>query len=526
MRGPHHREGVIRAEALTCHTVTAIWGIASFMEEAMQAETIGRDRIVDFIGSLVGVAVVAIVIESQGGLPHQLVHLYYIPIVVAALLLPTRLSLSVAIVAAAAVSPLPDVFHRALGLELYYPDPAPWNWIVGPIAFIGVSIIAGRLVKERMARASAEATSVSRREELDVLAHIDKMILGGSPEKESIREITRVVEAFTGAKLAGIVLVGSESERFQIFYSHTIDAEASRLVEGGLALGEGVAGWVLMHGTTATSRNVLLDPRYAKMADFARLTGYVSAAAVPLVLDEEVLGALVVSYEQEHNFSPNELATLQHIADQSAIAVANARQRESLQRLAYESAIVLADAIESRDSYADNHCPRLAEHAALTATALGLSGKEVEKIRLGAAVHDAGNIVVPDQVLKKPGKLTSDELAIIKQHCHAGAQICKRVSFLEAVYPIVYHHHERFDGHGYPDGIAGERIPLGARIVAVVDAYDAMTSDRPYRKAMSQEEAEAILRDGAGSQWDPRIVEKFLSALQRSTRECPVIAGS
>lgn len=117
-------------------------------------------------------------------------------------------------------------------------------------------------------------------------------------------------------------------------------------------------------------------------------------------------------------------------------------------------------------------------------------------------------------------------MAIIKQHCYSGAQICKRVSFLEAVYPIVYHHHERFDGRGYPDGIAGERIPLGARIVAVVDAYDAMTSDRPYRKAMSHEEAEAILRDGAGSQWDPKIVEKFLSALQVLTRERPVVTSS
>ena len=492
----------------------------------MRAETIRRDRIVDFIDSMAGVAVVAIVIESQGGLPSQLAHLYYIPIVVAALLLPMPLSLSAAFVAAAAVSPLPDVFHRALGLDLYYPDPAPWNWIVRPIAFIGVSIMASRLVKERLTRATAEATSTSRGEELDVLGRIDKMILGGSPEKESIREIARVVESLTGAKLAGIVLLDREGERFQAFYGHTIEAEASRLVEEGLALGEGVAGWALVHSTTATSSNVVLDPRYMKLADFARLVGYVSAAAVPLVLDQEVLGALVVGYEQERDFSPDELATLERIADQAAIAVANARQRESLQRLAHETAIALAAAIESRDSYADDHCIRLAEYAALTATALGLSGKDVETIRLGAALHDVGEIAVPDQILKKPDKLTPDELASIKQHCYSGGQICKRVSFLEPVYPIVYHHHERFDGRGYPDGIAGDRIPLGARIVAVADAYDAMTSDRPYRKAMSPEEAEATLRDGAGSQWDPKIVEKFLSVLRVSTRERPVVTSA
>jgi len=149
----------------------------------------------------------------------------------------------------------------------------------------------------------------------------------------------------------------------------------------------------------------------------------------------------------------------------------------------------------------------------MTAKALGLDAREIETIRLGAALHDVGKIVVPDGILKKPDKLTPDEYAVIKQHCYSGGQICKRVSFLEAAYPIVYHHHERFDGGGYPDGIAGDSIPLGARIVTVVDAYDAMTSDRPYRKAMSHEDAAAILRDGAGSQWDPQIVGAFLTAL-------------
>lgn len=140
----------------------------------------------------------------------------------------------------------------------------------------------------------------------------------------------------------------------------------------------------------------------------------------------------------------------------------------------------------------------------------------MEVVRLGAAMHDVGKIIVPDNILKKPGRLTPDEYAIIKQHCYFGGQICKRISFLQQVYPIVYHHHERFDGKGYPDGIAGERIPLGARIVSVVDAYDAITSDRPYRSARSQEEAEAILRDGAGSQWDPQIVDTFLFSLHAS----------
>jgi putative two-component system response regulator len=121
--------------------------------------------------------------------------------------------------------------------------------------------------------------------------------------------------------------------------------------------------------------------------------------------------------------------------------------------------------------------------------------------------------VVPDSVLKKPGKLTPEEYTIIKQHCYSGGQICKRVGFLMDAYPIVYHHHERWDGKGYPDSLKGERIPLGARIVAVIDAFDAMTTDRPYRDAMAYDAAMDILRDGAGKQWDPLIVNVLLESV-------------
>jgi len=126
---------------------------------------------------------------------------------------------------------------------------------------------------------------------------------------------------------------------------------------------------------------------------------------------------------------------------------------------------------------------------------------------------------VPDSVLKKAGRLTPEEYTIIKQHCYSGGQICKRVGFLMDAYPIVYHHHERWDGKGYPDGIKGERIPLGARIVAAIDAFDAMTTDRPYRDAMPTDAAMDILRDGAGQQWDPRVVQVLVETLDIAPRD-------
>jgi putative two-component system response regulator len=174
----------------------------------------------------------------------------------------------------------------------------------------------------------------------------------------------------------------------------------------------------------------------------------------------------------------------------------------------------LTEAIESRDPYTGGHCRRLAEYAGAVAERLMLPTHEIESVRLGAALHDMGKIVVPDSILKKPGKLTPEEYAVVKQHCYSGGQICKRVGFLMSAYPIVYHHHERWDGKGYPDSLKGDRIPMGARIVAVVDAYDAMTTDRPYRETMPIQEVWSILKDGAGKQWDSQIINVFIDTVK------------
>jgi putative nucleotidyltransferase with HDIG domain len=455
-------------------------------------------------------------IELTGGLPSQIVHFYYIPVVLAALLLPIRLSLAVAILAGLAVSPVNDFARAPMGLDPYFDNPAPWNldptgWVVRPLAFMAISLVAGRITHETSAKVAAMTRSAAHHGELTVLASIDKMILGGATEEDALREIASLVRQATGAANAGIVLRSETPGRMRVVHGPDASPEVVAATADGLPFGEGVSGWALMHGKLAVSGNVFDDPRYDEMKDIARRTGSRAAAAAPVILDGEVLAAIAITHDQDQAFAPEELATLQRIADQAAIAVASARQRESLRTLAQGTAIGLAEAIESRDPYTGDHCTRLAHYAAAMAHALELSRKEIDAIQLGAALHDVGKVVVPDAILKKPDVLTPDEFAVIKQHCYSGGQICKRIPFLKAAYPIVYHHHERYDGRGYPDGIAGERIPLGARIVSVADAYDAMTSDRPYRKALSIEHARTVLREGAGKEWDPAIVEAFLA---------------
>lgn len=173
----------------------------------------------------------------------------------------------------------------------------------------------------------------------------------------------------------------------------------------------------------------------------------------------------------------------------------------------------LALAVEAKDSYTEGHLRRLAFYGEQLAVMLGLPTAEARAVRYGGLLHDIGKIGIDETILRKPGSLTADEFAQIQMHPAIGARIVAPLRFANTVAPIILGHHEFWNGKGYPEGLAAENVPLGARIIAVVDAYDAMTTDRAYRRALSQVEATHRLRTGAGEQWDPLIVEQFVQLL-------------
>jgi putative nucleotidyltransferase with HDIG domain len=175
----------------------------------------------------------------------------------------------------------------------------------------------------------------------------------------------------------------------------------------------------------------------------------------------------------------------------------------------------LGSALETKDAYSQGHSTQEAEYAVALANEMGLPGWQVQNVRLGALLHDIGKIGVDEHILNKPGKLTEEEFELIKAHPVLGASIVAEIDHLRQVVPIVRHHHERFDGSGYPDGLAGEAIPLEARVLAVAEAFGAMTDDRAYRKALPLADAIAELETGAGSQFDPQVVEAFLRVFRR-----------
>src|SRR5574338_22905 len=173
----------------------------------------------------------------------------------------------------------------------------------------------------------------------------------------------------------------------------------------------------------------------------------------------------------------------------------------------------LALTIEARDPYTLGHCDRLSRYAVALGEALGLDPEMLRALRLGGYLHDLGKIAVPDGILLKPGPLDPVEQERIRAHAGAGSDLVIGLHSMELVRPIMRHHHERWDGSGYPDGLKGEAIPLGARIISVVDVFDAVREDRQYRKGLTRDEAIHLIMEGSGTQYDPRIVGTFIAHL-------------
>jgi diguanylate cyclase (GGDEF)-like protein len=235
---------------------------------------------------------------------------------------------------------------------------------------------------------------------------------------------------------------------------------------------------------------------------------------VPVRVDGAIWGAITVHDTVRDAFDDDDALLLGAVADQLGTALRSTSLYERLERAYLGTAEALSAALEAKDSYTAEHSHAIVRHAEQVGRRLGLGESELRALRYAAALHDIGKLAVPEAVLGKPGALTIEERRLVERHTVVGEQILAPVEFLADVLPLVRGAHERWDGDGYPDGLGGERIPLGARIIFACDAYDAMTSARPYRGAMAPPAAREELRRVAGSQLDPRVVEALLDVVR------------
>ncbi len=246
------------------------------------------------------------------------------------------------------------------------------------------------------------------------------------------------------------------------------------------------------------------------------------AVAVPLNIKEEAFGVLVVAGRKEP-FSQQEVRLLSFLTEKAALCVENLALYESVMQNLHATLRALVGAIEAKDSYTEQHSKRVTALAVATAEELGCSQEEIEALRFAGHLHDIGKIGIRDHILLKPSKLSVDEYAMVKAHPVIGQSIVRHLGLLPMEQDIIRHHHEAWDGSGYPDGLSGEQIPLLSRILAVADAYDAMTSDRPYRSAKSRLESIEELRRNRYKQFDGQAVEACIRVLEREILVGPTV---
>jgi HD-GYP domain-containing protein (c-di-GMP phosphodiesterase class II) len=233
--------------------------------------------------------------------------------------------------------------------------------------------------------------------------------------------------------------------------------------------------------------------------------------AIPLKIRSRVFGMLtsIIDHEDKY-FSEKDIYYLNFLVDKASSSIENLALYENIYENLFSTLYAFVETIEARDPYTKQHSASVSGYAMSIARKNGCSQEEIAKLNISGNLHDIGKIGIPDNILLKPGRLTDAEFKIIKKHPVIGSNIIGHLGMWTDEQGIIRHHHERFDGKGYPDNLKGEDIPFLARILSVADVYDALTTDRSYRQRMSGDDAAGIIKENAGSQFDPTIVDVFL----------------
>lgn len=365
-----------------------------------------------------------------------------------------------------------------------------------------------------MQRLRNKATQVNTRK-LELLEKIWNRIRPEEKEDQFMTNIMRMAHNALSASASLLLLVDEEKqELFLKFADGPVKQKLRRL---HVDRQSGIAGWIVQNGKPLVVNDAEKNKNYYRLIDNATSFKTRSIIGVPLIIDDKVIGVIEVLNKLDgSDFNRNDLRILTGMATTAALAIEKVRLNASLfdaYKNTIKALVLLAD---SKETSGRGHSKRVSEYSLMAATNMSLSVKEKETIEYAAILHDIGKLSIPDSVLNKSGKLSDEEWDLIRRHPVVGFDLLRDIPFLHGASRLILYHHERYDGSGYPHGLRGEMIPMGARLLAVADAFDHMTTEHAYRAALNTQHAFAELHRCTNRQFCPVAVKAFSSGFVKS----------
>ena len=372
------------------------------------------------------------------------------------------------------------------------------GWVSGSESASTAASFLTYLVSEEFEKKELGRDALNKYKQLNLLYDIsEKMTATCLDAREISRLVIEEIKKIIPATNVEVIL------QITSRYLEKIDEKGG--VSSLVDFGNNLIKNVFFTGISEIVNDIVLDSRFQN-----EQTDEQSMMCSPMKVNQKTIGVIKVSSTEMTHYNSIDLKMLNTLASQTAVAIENARLYNDLKTSFIAIIDTLAETMDKRDPYTGGHTQRVKNYSMFIGRMLGLSEKQLQHLLLAAMLHDIGKIGVRDYILCKKGKLTFEEYEEMKKHAEYGAEILKHIKILDNALPGVRHHHERYDGTGYPQGLSGKEIDINARIIAVADSFDAMTTDRPYRKAMSKSNSIEELRRNAGTQFDPEVVEAFL----------------
>jgi len=371
------------------------------------------------------------------------------------------------------------------------------------------------------ARSTPRVKSTGQRDwrdlRMNLLSQIDSTVRSAPGLADLDEHVLQMIQRALRSAACAVLLL--DERKKELLFEFTNGKRHSPAEHIKLDASSCIVGWVARNGKPLIINDTSKDRRFNK--DIDQLAGYPSKSiiCVPLIVRGKTIGVLEVLNKLDgSDFTEEDLATLVAVGSIAGMAIENTRLHRSVEE-GYKSTIrALAAAVDAKDPYTCGHSHRVMEYALVGGKALLLPKEDLDILEYGATLHDIGKIGIPDSILAKPGSLTAEEWGIVCQHPLVGASIIEGIPFLEDARELVVHHHERYDGTGYPHGLQGEEIPIGTRLLAVADVFDTMTTNRSYRSALDNSEALEELVRCSGTQFCPAAVDTFIAGFRQNAK--------